>query len=153
VITSVQLNFYEVAYANSDGLVSVLGYARNGNIASADGAAPATLVGSFDSIGLGQGMQSVLLNAGADSLVQSLLGNTDDLGIPLTAGSANTNSVFAAVEQSAAYPPPTVQVTYSVPEPATAGLLGFLFLSARPTRPRNFRGRESLTEPHSQARH
>jgi hypothetical protein len=128
-ITGVTLNFNEASFANSNGLVSILGYGRTGLISGADATAPAALVGSYDSITIGVGADSVALNSTGVSTLQNVLNNGDLLGIRLDSNSNDTNTSIRSVEGGFA---PTLTVTYNlVPEPATIGLVAMPLLALR----------------------
>jgi hypothetical protein len=134
-ITSVQFNFDETSHANANSTVSILDYGRGGAITAADATAAATQIGSYNATTVGLGLQSINLNSAADSSIQSLLGGSLDLGVRLEAGSNETNTSMGAIEQSSAYVPPALQVTYSVPEPASVGIVGVFGLYLLHRRP------------------
>jgi len=129
-VSSLLFSFDESSYANANGLVSVYGYGRSGAIVPADATASATQLGSYASVAMGLGPHSIPLNSAADAEVQSLLGGSKDLGLRFTSSSSDTNTSFGSVELTD-FTPPSVLVTYSVPEPSSAALLvmaGFVLL-------------------------
>jgi hypothetical protein len=113
-INSVKANFREIGYANTNGLVTISGYGRSGTIKASDGNS-ATTIATYNSIALGLGQHSVDLNSAAVSLASSLLGTASHLGLRFASGSNDTNSAIGSLEQSAFYTPPSVTVSYDLP--------------------------------------
>jgi hypothetical protein len=119
-VSDVQFNFMELSYANSGGLVSISGYPRTGNFTASDASAGSS-VGQYSSIALGLGLHSVPLNSTGVSLVSSLLGTKNHLGLRFASASNDTNTNFASLADSFYYPPPSVTLSYTIPNnPALA---------------------------------
>jgi hypothetical protein len=133
-IISVQMGFDETSYANALGVVNVFGDVREGVFTAADLTNLGSSFGSYDSITLGLGENSIDLGAKAVLDIQGALASGQDLGVRLASGSSDTNTSIGSIEESPSFTAPTLVVTYSVPEPASVGIFclsGFLGLNAR----------------------
>jgi hypothetical protein len=119
-VSDVQFNFMELSYANAGGLVSISGYPRRGDFTASDASAGSS-VGQYSSIAVGLGLHSVPLNSTGVNLVSSLLGTKNHLGLRFASGSNDTNTNFASLADSFYYPPPSVTLSYTLPNnPALA---------------------------------
>ncbi len=137
IIDALTFNFREVAVANFTSTVNVLGYPRTGAITPADATAFATQIGSYSAVSLGLGNHSIGLTT---SILQSVVGTPQHMGLRLQSGSSDTNTSIGSLEQATFTTPPTLGVTYHlVPEPVSfaALALGSLALFVR----RRVRGR------------
>lgn len=125
VISGVSFRFQSIGFANSNTAVNVFGYAGDGTTTLADATAAAVLLGSYDPVALGLGLQTVTLDLAAFS---GLLGSSSIIGLRFE-GILNTNAQFASLEAAALLSdvPPTLVVDFAgqaVPEPSSVVLAG-----------------------------
>ncbi len=119
IIDALVFNFREISYTSSQNVVDVVGYPRTGAITAADATAPATLLASYSAVSLGLGSHSIDLE---ESVLQSIVGTGENLGLRLQAGSDDTNTSIDSLEWSPASL--SLGVTYHVlPEPASLAML------------------------------
>jgi hypothetical protein len=128
-MNSLTFHFDELAFTtNPERRVNVLGYGSNSPIALTDATQAATLLGTYDSAGLGLGIHDISLDA---SVLQSLVGTSTNLKLRLEGFGESLNTSNASLESPGPFfKPPQVIIDFTagnpVPEPSTLCLAGVL---------------------------
>ncbi len=125
-ITGVAFEFYEsVETGNSGTVVGIDGYSTTSSaVMLGDATAAGTQLGQYDNVSLGVGVHSVSLSS---SDLLGLVSSGGLVGIRLQGVQDNVNTAISSIYAGTHFAgqiPPQLVVTFSVPEPSAAMMLG-----------------------------